>query len=368
VVFAAPELVESEPVEVFGEVDVALELECGVFAGGVVGGEERAETHAGHPAMVGSVEISARTGLLLCQHLDVALIELRVPGDDDVVAISRVVDAQDTAWWGEPDGDIDDVRDELDRARRAMGSLDVGARVAVVDGTAVGVALAVGHGHTSVAADPDSIHASAVRRALFGWLAEFDDVQIEAPAQDTQRLSELAELGMVPQRSSFELERPGSMDDLPAPDWPAGIVTVPFRLGVDDEELHSMIYSFWTDVAGHAARSLDDWRSAILAGSWFDADLIVIARSDDGAGPIVGCALGRTFTGGVGWVSQLGVARSARGLGLGRAILIEACRRLSRTEPRIVGLGVEAENVNALGLYRSVGMEVVREWLHCGRR
>ncbi len=81
-----------------------------------------------------------------------------------------MVDAQDTAWWGGPDGDIDDVRDELERVRRAMGSLDVGARVAVMEGSVVGVAMAVGHGHTSVAVDaPDggrvSGQASAVRMA-----------------------------------------------------------------------------------------------------------------------------------------------------------------------------------------------------------
>jgi ribosomal protein S18 acetylase RimI-like enzyme len=129
-----------------------------------------------------------------------------------------------------------------------------------------------------------------------------------------------------------------------------------------------MLYSFWTDVPGHTDRPIDEWRSSILAGSWFEADLIVVARGDGGVGPIVGGAISRLFAGDVGWVSQLGVARSARGLGLGRAILIEACRRLSAKEPRIIGLGVEAENANALGLYRSVGLEIAREWIHCARR
>ncbi len=281
--------------------------------------------------------------------------------------MSRVVDAQDAAWWGAPDGDIDDLRHELERVEHAMGSLDVGARVALVDGTVVGVALCVGHGHTSVAVDPSADHASAARVVLLNWLAAFDQVQIEAPAQDVERLSELAAIGFVPTRSSFELERPGDLADLPEPGWPDGIVPVPFRLGVDDEELHAMIYSFWTDVSGHTHRPIDEWRTAILAGSWFDVDLVVVARADHGAGPIVGCALTRTFTGDVGWVSQLGVARSARGRGLGRATLIEACRRLSSKEVRIIGLGVEAENANALGLYRSVGMEIVREWVHCAR-
>ncbi len=44
------------------EVDVALELQRRVFSGGVVGGEKRSETHAGHAPMVGSTEKAAATG------------------------------------------------------------------------------------------------------------------------------------------------------------------------------------------------------------------------------------------------------------------------------------------------------------------
>jgi ribosomal protein S18 acetylase RimI-like enzyme len=318
--------------------------------------------------MVGSTEIGGATGPRRCNDLAMAAIDLRAPDDGDVEAIARVVHAQDTAWWGEPDGDLDDVRDELERVRRAMGSLEVGARVAVHEGSVIGVALAVGHGHTSVAVDVPDADASAVRQVLFSWLADFgDDVQIESPAQDAGRLTDLESFGFRPLRSSFELERSGDIADLPDPTWPDEIVAVPFRLGTDDEELHEMIYSFWTDVPGHTHRPIDEWRSSILAGPWYDPDLVVVARSDEGRGQLQGCVVARTFTGGVGWVSQLGVARTARGLGLGRALLIEACRRLGRTEPRIIGLGVEAENANALGLYRSVGFEVAREWIHCSR-
>lgn len=319
--------------------------------------------------MVRSTEIRAATGPPRCNDLVMSGIDLRAPVEGDIEAIACVVDAQDTAWWGAPDGDIDDVRDELERVRRAMGSLDVGARVAVVEGSIVGVAMAVGHGHTNAAVDVPDGDESAVRRALFAWLADLgDDVQIESPAQDAGRLADLDSLGFRPMRSSFELERSGDIADLPDPVWPDGIVPVPFRLGIDDEDLHEMIYSFWTDVPGHTHRPIDEWRSWILAGSWYDADLIVVARSDDGRGPFQGSVVARTFTGGVGWVSQLGVARTARGLGLGRALLIESCRRLGTKEPRIIGLGVEAENSSALGLYRSVGFEVARDWIHCVRR
>ena len=366
--FAAPELVEAEPIEVFGEVDVALELQCGVFTGRVVGGEEGSETHAGHDVMVGSGEIAAPTGPRRCNDQTVGEIEVRPAVDSDVAAISWVIDAQDIAWWGEPDGDITDVRDELGRVELMVGSLDVGTRVTLIDGELVGVALLVGHGHTSVAVDPTIADAATVRLALFEWVASFGDVEIESPAQDADRLAELASIGFMPRRSSFELERPGDVSDLPTPAWPSGVAAVPFRPGDDDEELHEMIYSFWTDVPGHTSRPIDEWRALLVSGPWFDAELVVVARTADGAGPIVGCALGRTYTGNVGWVSQLGVARRARGLGLGRAVLLETCHRLGRKQPSVIGLGVEAENANALGLYRSVGMDVAREWVHCQRR
>ena len=50
----------------------------------------------------------------------------------------------------------------------------------------------------------------------------------------------------------------------------------------------------------------------------------------------VGWVVGRVFSDGRRWIQQLAVARSA--------------------------LGVQAENENAIGLYRDIGFEVAREW------
>ena len=131
-------------------------------------------------------------------------------------------------------------------------------------------------------------------------------------------MADLDALGFVPVRSSFELERPGDTSDLPEPRR-GPMASCRCRSGSESTTRNStqMLYDFWADVPGHTDRPIEEWRSSILAGPWFDADLVVIARGDGGIGPIVGVVLGRTFTGGVGWVSQLGVARSARGLGLG---------------------------------------------------
>jgi mycothiol synthase len=295
-------------------------------------------------------------------------IELRPATFGDLDEIARVTAAEEIAWWGEPDGTVDDVRDELERVVRATGSLEDGSRLAVADDAVVGVGMLVGHGHTTVALDPDSKFGGRAHHALIEWLDEQGGEQFDSPAQDTDRLQRIASHGFTPRRSSFELERSSDVADLPAPTWPDSIVPVPFRLGVDDGELHDMIYSFWTEVPGHTFRPIDEWRALILAGSWFEPDQIILARGDGGDGPVVGGAITRTFAGKVGWVSQLGVAHQARGLGLGRALLLEACHRLAGYNVDIVGLGVEAENANALGLYRSVGMEIAREWVHCERQ
>lgn len=314
--------------------------------------------------MVGSAEIGTAVGASPCHARVVNSIELRGATAADTDAVWRVAAAQDTAWWGTPDGDRDDVEHLLEMTVAATGSLDAGTRVAVVDGVVVGVAMLLGHGQTNLAVDPSS--ADLVRARLLGWLVESGATQIDSPLQDADLAHHVTDIGFVATRSSFELERPAVVPDLEAPSWPGGNVPVPFRLGVDDDEVHEMIYSFWTDVPGHTHRPIEEWRSSILGGSRFDADLVVLTRADEGVGPVTGLALGRIYGEDVGWVAQLGVSPSARGLGLGRAILLETCHRLSRTRARIIGLGVEAENVNALGLYRSVGMEVAREWVHYG--
>jgi ribosomal-protein-alanine N-acetyltransferase len=71
---------------------------------------------------------------------------------------------------------------------------------------------------------------------------------------------------------------------------------------------------------------------------------------------------GRVLAAGRGYVSTLAVAAAERGRGLGRALLLHCFAELQRAGARGLTLGVEAENAAALGLYRSVGLEVEREW------
>ena len=147
--------------------------------------------------------------------------------------------------------------------------------------------------------------------------------------------------------------------ELPSPSWPEGITA---RAADDDAEaIYRVIYdeARWADVPGHPLRPFDEWRSIFLND---DADLgqQVVAEQD---GRIVGAALSRTFSDGVGWVSQLAVARDQQGRGLGRALLLEALGRQVSSGATRLGLGVSAANSDALRLYRSIGLEIDREWM-----
>lgn len=140
----------------------------------------------------------------------------------------------------------------------------------------------------------------------------------------------------------------------------------PFDLARDAAAVHALIYSVWTDVPGHHDRSIDDWQLIFTGHEGFDPVLQVLAWRS--GGELVGVAICRVYAGTDGWVSQLAVGRSGRGLGLGRAVLTEALRRLTSCEGvEQVGLSVMARNQQALGLYRSIGLRIDREFVICLR-
>jgi ribosomal protein S18 acetylase RimI-like enzyme len=104
----------------------------------------------------------------------------------------------------------------------------------------------------------------------------------------------------------------------------------------------------------HTQLSLEAWRSMLTPDyrGW-------VARRD---GRPVGWVVGRLLSDGRGWIEQLAVAHSARGLGLGRALLLHSLPELRSRGATSLALGVQAENENAIGLYRDIGFEVEREW------
>jgi ribosomal protein S18 acetylase RimI-like enzyme len=203
----------------------------------------------------------------------------------------------------------------------------------------------------------DPARTEALTGELLPWLlARREDVELMTFAGDGARVAAFERHGLRHLRSSFTLARSDAAAPLAAAAFPDGVTVAPYQLGEADEAVHRLIYldAAWASVAGHAERDLDGWRRAARS-----CRSLFLARRD---GRPVGWVAGRLLESGRGWVSSLAVAADERGRGLGRALLLHAFADLQRVGARGLALAVEAHNDTALGLYRSVGLEVEREW------
>jgi ribosomal protein S18 acetylase RimI-like enzyme len=269
-------------------------------------------------------------------------------GDRDAVLALGV--AEEAAWFGVAELSAEEVGEWIDDE----GGVAPGVVAVDGDGRIRGFASA-GRREPMLLADPALTEPLA--DALLPWLrAQREVVELMTFAGDGARVAAFERHGLRHRRSSFTLARPDSAGPLPAAEFPAGIRVAPYRLGDDDEAVHRLVNvdAAWASVAGHSERDLDGWRTAMRP-----CRSLFLARRDSRP---VGWVAGRLLDSGRGYVSMLAVATPERGRGLGRALLLHAFRDLELTGARGLGLGVEAHNEAALGLYRSVGLDVEREW------
>jgi ribosomal protein S18 acetylase RimI-like enzyme len=274
----------------------------------------------------------------------------RAAADGDRDAVLALGVAEEVVWFGRADVSAEEVGEWVDEEGGPASGV-----VAVDDGGRVRGFASPGRHQAVFLADPASTDAAA--DVLLPWLAEQAGVvELLTFAGDTERLAAFERHGLRHRRSSFSLVRPEGAGPVPSAAFPGGMQIARYRLGDDDEAVHRLVYrdAAWTSVPGHTARELDAWReTARRCRSTF------LARRD---GLPVGWVAGRLLDSGRGHVETLAVATGERRRGLGRALLLRALSDLRQAGARGLTLGVEAENASALGLYRSVGMEVEREW------
>ena len=264
----------------------------------------------------------------------------------DRPALIALALAEDAAWSGAPAVSAEETGEFIESCEPGV--------VFERDGRAAGYAAAGEGGRSILLVDPGHDPGAALE-VLVGWLGERGHHEVTGYGRDARRIAWLEAHGFAHRRSFFDLQR--GTDPPPAPPvWPDGVAIARYRPGEDDEAVHALIYvdAAWAEVPGHAQLSLDTWRSALTPEyrGW-------VARRD---GRPVGWVAGRVFGDGRGWVEQLAVARPARGLGLGRALLLHALTELHQQGATSLALGVQGENDNAIALYRNAGFEVEREW------
>lgn len=147
--------------------------------------------------------------------------------------------------------------------------------------------------------------------------------------------------------------------DAQVPRLPDGIRVHPFEPERDARAVHALLQEAFAGHWNSLPEAFGDWAEATLESELFDPGLWFVAfRGDDVVGVVWGHALGDR-----GWVSELGVAPSARGRGIGGALLLTAFDVFAHRGFGEVLLNVDAGNeTGATSLYERVGMRIRRRW------
>ena len=261
--------------------------------------------------------------------------------DRDVVAALAV--AEEAAWLGEAESSVEEIGEWLDSEGGVAGG--------VLSEDGQGFAASGRHEAILIAASPEPV------AALLEWLRERRPaLEVATHGGDAARIAIFEAAGLRHVRSSFTLARPA--DPVPPARFPEGIEVEPYEFGTDDAAVHHLMYveAAWSSVEGHTERDLEAWRSLERLST-----TLFLARRD---GRPAGWVSGRLLETGRGYVQTLAVAQAEQGRGLGRALLLHAFADLLTAGATDLGLGVEAANEGALGLYRSTGLTVEQEWRH----
>ena len=275
---------------------------------------------------------------------------IRPAADGDRDAIFALGVAEEAAWFGQAEISAEEIGEWIEEE----GGVASGV-VAVDDAGNVCGFAAPGRHQAVFLADPT--RTSLLTDELLPWVRErCDVVRLMTFAGDLVRVAAFERHGMRHLRSSFSMARADSVGPVPVAAFPEGVEAAPYGFGDDDRAVHRLIYidAAWASVPGHAERGLDQWLDIVRR-----CRSAFLARRN---GRPVGWVTSRVLVSGRGSVVMLAVAMSERHRGLGRALLLHAFADLQLAGARDLTLGVEAENAAALGLYRSVGLEVEREW------
>lgn len=279
---------------------------------------------------------------------------LRAATPEDRPALIALLRAEDVAWTGDDSVSDEELGDVLGRFPDA--------RVFVAGERVVGLAAVSDAGGTLLVLDP-AVDVDAVLPELVDWIeARGGAHELHGYAADERRLAWFEAHGFPYTRSLYDLVR-DTDEPLPAPSWPDDFMVSGYVPNdEEDPAVHALIYreAGWAEVPGHTDRSLASWQ-AIQSP---DQRRFVARR----AGAPVGWVSGVAYPDGRGWIEQLAVAKSARGLGLGRALLLHAGADLLDRGATSLALGVSAANAAALHLYESAGFTIEREWRYHGPR
>ena len=285
---------------------------------------------------------------------------LRAATPADRAALIALLRAEDLAWTGEDSISDEELGDVIDRFPEALVAGGRRRRARAGSSASARSATPAGRCWSWIRAPT----RTSVLPELVDWIeARGGAHELHGYAADRARLAWFEAHGFPYTRSLYDLVRPAGAPPLAAPVWPVG-VSVSRYVPNDEEDpaVHGLIYreAGWAEVPGHSDRTLESWQ-AIQSPDHRS----FVARRDGGP---IGWVSGIAYPDGRGWINQIAVAKSARGAGLGRALLLHAGADLLAHGATSLALGVSAANAAALRLYASTGFTIEREWRYHGPR
>jgi len=144
---------------------------------------------------------------------------------------------------------------------------------------------------------------------------------------------------------------------------PSG-VTLRYFKHEDLETLVEADNTIFTDHWGSYPRSVEAWRRDMIEERPHDPALWIVAWAGDYIVAECLCHASREGGPNDGWVSVVGVRREWRGRGLGRTVLARGLKALQNAGFDTASLSVDAENISAINLYRSLEMDITRTRTH----
>ena len=198
---------------------------------------------------------------------------------------------------------------------------------------------------------PEGVRISAESMALSTW----------APSRDL-----LTAAGFTVFRHNFDMEI-GLDVEPPAPVWPEGVTIRPMRHPEEDRAVHAVLDEAFRDHFGHVEDEPQESAFArfehfLIKAPDFDPTLWFVAESE---GEMIGLTLlsERAPSGDdSGWVGNLGVLKSHRRRGLGRALLLHSFHVLRERGKPAARLSVDGSSLTgAVRLYEKAGMRIVRQ-------
>jgi mycothiol synthase len=291
-------------------------------------------------------------------------VTLRTPTPDDAAAIADVCNALSQRLYGTADIDARSVGDWF-------GISDLAMFLAEAGGRAVGYADVTDDEHArfpiDLRVDPAAWGTGTgaeLLTAAEAWAreraAEGAVLRGYAPERDTEVQGVLAAAGYDLIRHSFLMEI--ALSEQPEqPVWPEGITVRTYDPERDEQAVYECQQDSFADHWDFHPTPIERWRQFSVDSVLFDPELWWLAEQDGRLAAI--CLNAWHFSGDrtFGWVGVLGVRRSWRRQGLGRALLLHSFADFAARGANRVGLGVDAENTTgAVRLYERAGMRPVR--------